>query len=86
MNLYRGHILLALSVCFGLVATVDVLLFFLVLEADMNDWRAFALFLIGALSAIVCLTTAAISYAQWVPEWERQEKRTGHIPGEGRMQ
>jgi hypothetical protein len=42
----------------------------------------FLLFIVGALAAIAGLTFCALGYVYWVPKWERDERRTGRVPGE----
>jgi uncharacterized membrane protein len=82
MNLWRGHIYLGVSIASGLIAMALVLVYFYNLRLNSGSLWLFLVFVAAALLAVVCLTTAALSYAQWVPKWERDEKRTGHILGE----
>jgi hypothetical protein len=34
------------------------------------------------VSILGTLILAALAYVNWVPKWERYEKRTGHVLGE----
>jgi uncharacterized membrane protein len=84
MNLYRGHWLLATSVVFGVIGIGLLIWYFRSLGGNPGSVLVFLIFVAACLCAIVSLTTAALSYAQWVPKWERDEKRTGHVLGDER--
>jgi drug/metabolite transporter (DMT)-like permease len=83
VNLYRGHIALGFAVLFALIGLATA---FYYVENDraLNEWYEVVMFMIGALTAILCLLLLALAYVSWVPKWERHEKRTGHVPGEER--
>lgn len=83
MNLYRGQILLVLAVGFVGVGALDLWLYFGPLVYRQDRVEVFLLLIGGALSLILGLLLFAMSYVAWVPRWEREEKRTGHIPGDG---
>jgi hypothetical protein len=82
--LYRGQILLALAVGFVGVGALDLWLYFGPLVYRQDHLEVFLLLIGGAFSIILGLVLFAMSAVAWVPKWERDEKRTGHIPGDGR--
>jgi len=83
VNIWRGHIYLAMAVVFVFGAALSGFLGF---SAD-ERWNGAAkllLYAIGATCIIGALVTTALSYALWVPKWERDERRSGRFPGEER--
>lgn len=84
MNLYRGHWLLGLGVGFGILGMGLVIAYFYLLSGNPGSMWVFLIFMAGCACVIAGLTMAALSYGYWVPKWERDEKRTGHVLGDER--
>jgi len=74
-----------LAVGFVALGALDLWLYFGPLVFRQDNLEVFLLFIGGALSIVIGLVCFAMSYVAWVPKWERTEKKTGHIPGDGRM-
>lgn len=86
MNIWKGHILAGVAVVFGLVAVASFYAYFGTLRSQQSEVLTFLVFILGCIGFIGGLTSAALSYAEWVPKWERDERRTGKVPGERRTQ
>ena len=84
MNIWRGHILLVIALVSGLFGAAAVIGYFYLLRALPGNDAVFLVFMIGCVLVILSLTSGALAYGNWVPKWERDEKRTGHIPGDER--
>lgn len=81
MNLYRGQIMLAIAAVLCVMSVACVIGYFRSGQ-NMDNPLVFLLFAIGCLTFIVAATLGALAYTHWVPKWERDEKRTGHVLGE----
>lgn len=80
IRLYRGQVYAGLAVILflcGFAAGYQVF----VLGGVNGLWE---LFLLGVamFSNIAGLVLLAFAYVKWVPKWERDEKRTGHVIGD----
>jgi uncharacterized membrane protein len=80
--MYRGHILLGISVLFGLLGFASGYQVFYI--GGVTGWWEFILLMTAMFSWIVCLLAFAFAYTMWVPKWERDERRTGRVPGDGK--
>jgi high-affinity Fe2+/Pb2+ permease len=80
IRLYRGQIYAGAAVILGIVAFA-IGYHVLSLGGVSGLWEFF-LVMTGAAAVIMGLVLCALAYVWWVPKWERDEKRTGHVPGE----
>lgn len=84
IRLYRGHIYAGAAVTLTLLGfIVGVQVFYM---GGIRGLFEFSLLIAWAFSVIAALVFAALAYVNWVPKWERDEKRTGHILGEPDME
>lgn len=81
MTFYRGQTMTAIGALFIALAIVCLVGYGLSGQR-VNEPGIFLLFVAGCLATIAGLTLLALGYTHWVPKWEREERRTGHIPGE----
>ena|SRR5688572_197496 len=80
ISLYRGHILLGISlVCAAIGFVAGYRVFYV---GGVTGWWEFILLVTAMGSTIVAGVLFAFSYTMWVPKWERDEKRSGLLPGE----
>lgn len=83
MSLYRGQVYMGLALLFGVVA-IGSFLIVMLNDPRMAELGWFALMCLACVSAICALVFTAFAYTLWVPKWERDEKRTGHVLGDER--
>lgn len=81
-NVHAGIALTVVAVSFGIVAGACGWMYFALVPRYSGNGFVFLLFVVACLGAIVSLTCAALAYSNWPPQWEREEKRTGRVPGE----
>lgn len=84
MMLYRGQIMAVAAVLFG---ALGLLLGYIYVSTPvrLGDLGALLIFSAACISVILALLLAAWSYMYWVPKWERDEKRTGKVPGDRKV-
>lgn len=81
MSLFRGQIMAIAAFCFGALSAALLYLYFAAFKR-LGDWASLMTFGAACLCFIAAMLLAAWSYMYWVPKWERDEKRTGRVPGE----
>lgn len=81
IRLYRGQIFLALAVVFVLLGGLAGWQY---ANSPRGDLFSMVWFGLACASAIGALVGISFAYTEWVPKWERIEKRTGRMPGEER--
>lgn len=79
IRLYRGQICLGIAVAFAILAGVAAWQYAVTDRGDVGSMVWFGLACTGAVGTLVSVSFA---YTEWVPKWERDEKRTGKFPGE----
>ena len=80
LSLYRGPIYAGCAVLVGILSTLGIIWYFRSPSSD--GWFGLLVLFMSMLGGIAALLLVALSYMHWMPKWERDEKRTGHIPGE----
>lgn len=80
-SLYRGPIYAGAATLVGILAVVGIVWYFRFHSYD-DAWFSLLVLFVSMLGGIASLLLIALSYIHWMPKWERDEKRTGHIPGE----
>lgn len=80
IRLYRGHIYAGLAVALTLLGFIAGIQVFYM--GGVTGFAEFALLMIWMFTSIAALVFAALAYVNWVPKWERDEKRTGHVLGD----
>jgi hypothetical protein len=83
LNLYKSPVYALLAACCSIAAAALLVVSFrLSAENGSGDFLAF-MAIIGAMVSIICaLVFVALAYVNWVPRWERDEKKTGRFPGD----
>lgn len=81
MNVWRGQTYLAIAVLFVLGAVLNGLLGYMAGEG-LNGAAKALLYAFAGICVVGALVSSALSYAQWVPKWERDRRLAGEVPGE----
>jgi hypothetical protein len=85
VNVWRGQMYLAMAVAFSIGAVFNGFLGFVAGEG-WNGSAKILLYVFAGFCVIGALTCAAMSYAMWVPRWERDKRLAGKVPGERRTE
>lgn len=80
MRLWKGHIYAGITVLAGIATVLCLIAAFVWFPQD--TWAPAILVMTSGLFLVVTVVMSALAYQNWMPKWERDEKRVGHVPGE----